>query len=60
MPDSEASTHNLRELCLRNMTFLEDTFSKDDIRSLEKAIFQTTLRLAVAQYIPRSWKSREK
>lgn len=57
--DSEASTHNLRELCLRNMKFLEDKFSKDDICALEKAIFQTTLRIATDQYIPRSWKSRE-
>jgi transcription elongation factor S-II len=57
--DSEASTHNLREMCLRNMKFLEDKFSSDDIRALEKAIFQTTLRISTEQYIPRSWKSRE-
>lgn len=59
VPESEADTHPLREMCLRNMKFLEDKFSKDDIRSLEKSIFQTTLRLAAAQYVPRSWKSRE-
>jgi transcription elongation factor S-II len=58
-PESEADTHPLREMCLRNMKFLEDTFSKDSLRSLEKSIFQTTLRLAAAQYVPRSWKSRE-
>lgn len=57
--DSEASTHSLRELCLKNMKFLEDKFSSDEIRSLEKAIFQTTFRIAAEQYIPRSWKSRE-
>jgi DNA-directed RNA polymerase subunit M/transcription elongation factor TFIIS len=57
--DSEASTHNLRELCLKNMKFLEDKFSSDEIHSLEKAIFQTTFRIAAEQYIPRSWKSRE-
>lgn len=59
IPDSDASTHKLRELCLRNMSFLEDKFSKDEIYLLEKAIFQTTLKLANTLYIPRSWKSRE-
>jgi transcription elongation factor S-II len=58
-PDSNAESYKLREICLRNMAFLEDKFSKDDLRAFEKAIFQTTLRLAAAQYIPRSWKSRE-
>lgn len=58
-PESEAETYKLREMCLRNMKFLENTFSKDEICGLEKAIFQTTLRIAAAQYIPRSWKSRE-
>ena len=57
--DSGAETHKLREICLRNMTFLEDKFSKDDLRLLEKSIFQTTLNLATAQCIPKSWKSRE-
>jgi DNA-directed RNA polymerase subunit M/transcription elongation factor TFIIS len=57
--ESEAETHKLREICLRNMAFLEDKFSKDDLRALEKSIFQTALNLAAAKYIPRSWKSRE-
>jgi DNA-directed RNA polymerase subunit M/transcription elongation factor TFIIS len=57
--DSGAETHKLREICLRNMAFLEDKFSKDDLCSLEKAIFQTALNLATAQCIPKSWKSRE-
>lgn len=58
-PESEAETYKLREMCVRSLKFLENKFSKEDICGLEKAIFQTTLRLASAQYIPRSWKSRE-
>jgi len=43
-------------LCLNNMKFLEN-FSQDDIRSLEKSIYQTTFTYSQKNYIARSWKS---
>lgn len=54
--DSEPETHPLRMLCLNNMKFLEN-FSQDDIRSLEKSIYQTTFTYSQKNYIARSWKS---
>jgi DNA-directed RNA polymerase subunit M/transcription elongation factor TFIIS len=55
--DSEPETHILRMLCLNNMKFLEKDFSNDDIRLLEKSIYQTTFTYSQKNYIARSWKS---
>lgn len=54
---SEPETNKLRMLCLNNLKFLEDKFSKDDIRLLEKGIFETAYTRAVKMYIARSWKA---
>ncbi len=55
--NSEPETNKLRVLCLNNLKFLEDKFSKDDIRSLEKAIFEAAYNRAVKHYVARSWKA---
>lgn len=47
----------LRTLCVNTFNFLEDSFSKEDIISLEKGIFEATYETAVKQYISLSWKS---
>lgn len=54
--DSEPETHKLRTICLSSLRFLEDKFSTDDIRSLEKGIFEATYSNAQKNYIPRNWK----
>lgn len=55
--NSEPETNKLRMLCLSNLKFLEGDFSKDDIRLLEKGIFEAAYNKAVKNYIARSWKS---
>jgi DNA-directed RNA polymerase subunit M/transcription elongation factor TFIIS len=47
----------LRTLCVNSLNFLQDSFSKEDIISLEKGIFQAAYESAVKQYIAISWKS---
>jgi Transcription factor S-II (TFIIS) len=47
----------LRTMCVKNLGFLEEFFSKEDIISLEKGIFEASYDTAVKQYIPVSWKS---
>jgi len=54
---SEPETNKLRTLCLNNLKFLENTFSAEDIRSLEKGIFEATYNYALKNHLPRSWKS---
>jgi DNA-directed RNA polymerase subunit M/transcription elongation factor TFIIS len=56
---SEPETNKLRTLCLNNLNFLEKHFSKDDIRSLERSIFEVAYNYAQTNYIPRSWKSQQ-
>jgi transcription elongation factor S-II len=55
--NSEPETNKIRTLCLTNLTFLENKFSKDDIRSLEKGIFETAHNYANKNHVPRNWKS---
>ena len=55
--DSEPETNKLRVLCLENLKFLEDKFSKEDIRHLEKAIFVAAFNFALKNHVGRSWKS---
>lgn len=52
-PESNA----IRMTCLSSFDFLEETFSKEQIRSLEKAIFESTFQYAQKNYIIRNWKS---
>jgi transcription elongation factor S-II len=54
---SEPETNKLRQLCINNLKFLENQFSNDQIRLLEKRIFETAFNYALKNHIPRSWKS---
>jgi DNA-directed RNA polymerase subunit M/transcription elongation factor TFIIS len=54
---SEPESFKLRILCLNSLKFLDTQFSNDDIRSLEKNIFETAYNKANTNYIARSWKS---
>jgi len=53
---SEPSSHPLRMKCLENLKFLEENFTKDDILSLEKSIFESSLERAKKYYIACNWK----
>lgn len=55
--DSEPETNTLRMKCLEWFSFLENNFAREEIRSLEKGIFNSTYQMAQKQYIPRNWKS---
>jgi DNA-directed RNA polymerase subunit M/transcription elongation factor TFIIS len=54
---SEPESNKLRILCINNLKFLEDKFSKEDIRALERGIFETTHNFAQKNYIARNWKT---
>ncbi len=54
---SEAESNKLRTMCLGSFKYLENKFSKDDIRALEKAIFEEAYNKAVKNYVARSWKA---
>jgi len=53
---SEPATNPLRLKCIENLSFLESMFSKEDILSLEKAIFESTYHTAQKKYIACNWK----
>ena len=55
--DSAPETNKLRLLCISNLKFLEDKFSKEDICLLEKAIFEAAFNYALKNHVARSWKS---
>jgi DNA-directed RNA polymerase subunit M/transcription elongation factor TFIIS len=55
--ESEPETNKLRLLCISNLNFLEDKFSKEDIRLLEKGIFEAAFNFALKNHVARSWKS---
>jgi DNA-directed RNA polymerase subunit M/transcription elongation factor TFIIS len=55
--DSAPETNKLRLLCISNLKFLEDKFSKEDICLLEKAIFEAAFNYALKNHVTRSWKS---
>lgn len=54
---SDAESNKLRTLCLESLKFLENKFSKEDIRALEQAIFEAAFNYARKQYVTCSWKS---
>ncbi len=55
--NAPASSYPLRETCLNNLLFLEESFTRDNIILLEKAILKAAFDSAKKQYIPRNWKS---
>lgn len=55
--NSEAESNKLRIACLNSLNFLENKFSQDDIKLLEKSIFEAAYHYAQKNYIARSWKS---
>lgn len=55
--NSEPETNQLRIACINNMKFLETQFSNENVRLLEKGIFEAAFNHAVKNFIPRSWKS---
>lgn len=57
--DSEPETNTLRMKCLGWFSFLEENFGKEEIRLLEKGIFNSSYQLAQKIYIPRNWKSSQ-
>ena len=57
--NSPPETNNLRMLCISNLNFLEDKFSKEDIRQLEKGIFEAAYNTAQKNYTARNWKTPE-
>ena len=56
--NSEPESNKIRLLCLNNLKFLENKFSKDKIRLLEKGIFDAAFNYALKNHVPRSWKSQ--
>jgi DNA-directed RNA polymerase subunit M/transcription elongation factor TFIIS len=54
---SEPESTKLRMMCINNMKFLESRFSNDDIRSLERSIYETAYNYSQKNYVARSWKS---
>lgn len=55
--NSEPETNKLRTMCLSNLNFLDKQFSKEDIRLLEKSMFEATFNYAAKNHVSRSWKS---
>ena len=55
--DSPPESSKLRLATINNLSFLEGTFTKEDIQSLEKAIFESSYQFAQKQYIARNWKA---
>ena len=53
---SEPESNKLRMLCISNLKFL-DQFSDNDIRSLEKSIYEAAYTYSQKNYVARSWKS---
>lgn len=55
--NSEPESNKLRLVCLNNLKFLENMFSKEVIRELERGIFENAYNYAQKNYIARNWKT---
>ena len=55
--DSEAESQPIRVLCIKSLSFLEEAFPQEEIRSLEKGIFEASFQYSQKQYIARNWKT---
>lgn len=53
LPESQP----IRVLCLRNLSFLEESFTQADIQGLERSIFEATFEHAQKNYIPLNWRA---
>ena len=54
----QPETQPLRVMCLRNLAFLkEESFTDEDICSLEKSIYEVTFEHAQKNYIPLNWRA---
>ena len=56
--DSAPETNAIRLACIKNLSFLQNDFSTEAIRALEKSIFDASFQFAQRQYIARNWKSK--
>jgi DNA-directed RNA polymerase subunit M/transcription elongation factor TFIIS len=56
---SPPESHKIRMACLHNFEFLTSSFSEEQIRSLEKSIFEASSQFAQKNYVVRSWKSTQ-
>jgi transcription elongation factor S-II len=54
---SGPESHKIRMACLESFNFLKDQFSEEQIRSLEKNIFEASYQFAQKNYVVRNWKS---
>lgn len=55
--ESQPESNPLRTKSLQSLVFLNTSFSQDDIRSLERGIFEASFQYSQKQYIARNWKT---
>jgi DNA-directed RNA polymerase subunit M/transcription elongation factor TFIIS len=55
--DSEPESQPIRVLCITSLSFLGDSFPQEEIRSLERGIFEASFQYSQKQYIARNWKT---
>jgi DNA-directed RNA polymerase subunit M/transcription elongation factor TFIIS len=55
--ESLPESNKIRMACLQNFEFLKEQFLEQQIRSLEKSIFEAAYQYSQKHYIVRSWKS---
>ena len=53
---SDPESNPLRMRCLQNLSFLTSSFTQEDIRSLERSIFEAAYQYSQKQYIACNWK----
>jgi transcription elongation factor S-II len=53
--DSEPESNTIRTLAIKSLNFLD--FPQEEIRSLERGIFEASFQYAQKQYIARNWKT---
>ena len=57
--ESPPESNKIRMACLQSFEFLSSSFSNEQIRSLEKSIFEATNQFSQKNYVVRSWKSQQ-
>ena len=55
--DSLPDSNKIRMACIQNLEFLKNHFSEEQIRSLERSIFEVTFQYAQKNYVVRNWNS---